>query len=144
MRMEHAPRSCGNAEIGFPKTLSVIAMDTADKTLTVERAYDDLLRRSLSHISGDFVPLIYLAAMRQPANAARRERMREQQQMSILQLAPGTSVPIAKFHKIDWAIELGTPAHWLDFPNAGIDLHKRAGTQQRIESHIMKDVVAVS
>jgi hypothetical protein len=69
--------------------------------------------------------------------------MRQQQQMSILHLTPGTSVPIAKFHKINWAIELGTPAHWLNFPNAGIDLHKRAGTQQRVESHIMKADVAI-
>jgi len=39
-------------------------MDAADKTLTVDRAYDDLLRRSLSHISGDLARLIYLASTR--------------------------------------------------------------------------------
>jgi len=39
-------------------------MDTTDKALTVERAYDDLLRRSLSSISGDLARLIYLASTR--------------------------------------------------------------------------------
>ena len=39
-------------------------MNIADKTLTVERAYDDLLRRSLSPISGDLARLIYLASTR--------------------------------------------------------------------------------
>ena len=39
-------------------------MDIADKAVTVERAYDDLLRRSLSHISGDLARLIYLASTR--------------------------------------------------------------------------------
>jgi hypothetical protein len=39
-------------------------MDITDKTLTLERAYDDLLRRSLSSISGDLAKLIYLASTR--------------------------------------------------------------------------------
>jgi len=39
-------------------------MEITDKTLTVERAYDDLLRRSLSSISGDLAKLIYLASTR--------------------------------------------------------------------------------
>jgi len=39
-------------------------MDITDKTLTVERAYDDLLRRSLSTIGGDLAKLIYLASTR--------------------------------------------------------------------------------
>jgi hypothetical protein len=39
-------------------------MDITDKALTVERAYDDLLRRSLSSISGDLAKLIYLASTR--------------------------------------------------------------------------------
>ena len=39
-------------------------MDSTDKTLTVERAYDDLLRRSLSNISGDLAKFIYLASTR--------------------------------------------------------------------------------
>jgi len=55
--------------------------------------------------------------------------MGQQQQVTILELTPGTSVPITKFHKINWPIELGTPAHWLDFANAGIDLHERTGAQ---------------
>lgn len=39
-------------------------MDVPDKTITVERAYEDLLRRSLSKISGDLERLIYLASTR--------------------------------------------------------------------------------
>src|SRR5258707_6847631 len=39
-------------------------MDIPDKAVTVERAYDDLLRRSLSHITGDLARLIYLASTR--------------------------------------------------------------------------------
>jgi len=39
-------------------------MDVPDKTITVEEAYDDLLRRSLSKISGDLARLIYLASTR--------------------------------------------------------------------------------
>ena len=39
-------------------------MDTSDKPVTVERAYDDLLRRSLSHIGGDLARLVYLASTR--------------------------------------------------------------------------------
>ncbi|HXN52404.1 MAG TPA: hypothetical protein VN943_10740 [Candidatus Acidoferrum sp.] len=39
-------------------------MDVPDKTVTVEEAYDDLLRRSLSKIGGDLARLIYLASTR--------------------------------------------------------------------------------
>ena len=39
-------------------------MDVPGKTVTVEEAYDDLLRRSLSKISGDLARLIYLASTR--------------------------------------------------------------------------------
>lgn len=39
-------------------------MDIADKTSAVQRAYEDLLRRSLSSISGDLARLIYLASTR--------------------------------------------------------------------------------
>jgi hypothetical protein len=35
-----------------------------DKTMTVEQAYDDLSRRSLSRIDGDLARLIYLASTR--------------------------------------------------------------------------------
>jgi hypothetical protein len=39
-------------------------MDVPDRTVTVEEAYEDLLRRSLSRISGDLARLIYLASTR--------------------------------------------------------------------------------
>jgi hypothetical protein len=39
-------------------------MNGLDKTLSVEDAYEDFLRRSLSKISGDLARLIYLASMR--------------------------------------------------------------------------------
>ena len=39
-------------------------MEIADNPVTVERAYDDLLRRSLSKITGDLAQLIYLASTR--------------------------------------------------------------------------------
>jgi hypothetical protein len=39
-------------------------MNVADKTVTVEEAYDDLARRTLSRISGDLARLIYLASTR--------------------------------------------------------------------------------
>jgi hypothetical protein len=39
-------------------------MNLTDKTTTVEGAYEDLLRRSLSKISGDLARLIYLASTR--------------------------------------------------------------------------------
>ena len=39
-------------------------MDSSDKAPTVERAYEDLLRRSLANISGDLARLIYLASTR--------------------------------------------------------------------------------
>jgi hypothetical protein len=39
-------------------------MDLSYKMVTVEEAYDDLLRRSLSKISGDLARLIYLASTR--------------------------------------------------------------------------------
>jgi hypothetical protein len=39
-------------------------MDVSYKMVTVEEAYDDLLRRSLSKISGDLARLIYLASTR--------------------------------------------------------------------------------
>jgi hypothetical protein len=39
-------------------------MDLPDKTMTVEEAYDDLVRRSLSRIDGDLARLIYLASTR--------------------------------------------------------------------------------
>jgi hypothetical protein len=39
-------------------------MNVPDKTITLEEAYDDLLRRSLSKIKGDLAQLIYLASTR--------------------------------------------------------------------------------
>ena len=39
-------------------------MNVPNKTITVEEAYDDLLRRSLSKISGDLARLTYLASTR--------------------------------------------------------------------------------
>jgi len=39
-------------------------MHPTDKTVTVEQAYDDLLRHSLAKISGDLARLIYLASTR--------------------------------------------------------------------------------
>jgi len=39
-------------------------MNAPDRTTTVEEAYDDLLRRSLSKINGDLARLIYLASTR--------------------------------------------------------------------------------
>ena len=39
-------------------------MNAPDRTVTVEDAYEDLLRRSLSRISGDLARLIYLASTR--------------------------------------------------------------------------------
>ena len=42
----------------------VAYMDVPDRTLTVEEAYDDLLRRSLSRIGGDLARLIYLTSTR--------------------------------------------------------------------------------
>jgi hypothetical protein len=39
-------------------------MNVPEKTMTVEDAYEDLLRRSLSKISGDLARLIYLASTR--------------------------------------------------------------------------------
>jgi hypothetical protein len=39
-------------------------MDVRERTITVEQAYDDLLHRSLSKITGDFARLIYLASTR--------------------------------------------------------------------------------
>lgn len=39
-------------------------MDVPEKAMTVDDAYDDLLRRSLSRISGDLARLIYLASTR--------------------------------------------------------------------------------
>lgn len=42
----------------------VAYMNVPDKTVTIEDAYDDLLRRSLSKISGDLARLIYLASTR--------------------------------------------------------------------------------
>ena len=39
-------------------------MDIPDKTPSVEDAYDDLMRRSLSKITGDLARLIYLASTR--------------------------------------------------------------------------------
>jgi hypothetical protein len=39
-------------------------MDVPERAMTVDDAYDDLLRRSLSRISGDLARLIYLASTR--------------------------------------------------------------------------------
>ncbi len=39
-------------------------MNVTDKTVTVDEAYDDLARRTLSRISGDLARLIYLASTR--------------------------------------------------------------------------------
>ena len=39
-------------------------MNVLGKTITLEEAYDDLLRRSLSKIKGDLAQLIYLASTR--------------------------------------------------------------------------------
>lgn len=39
-------------------------MNVPERTVTVEEAYDDLLRRSLSRIGGDLARLIYLASTR--------------------------------------------------------------------------------
>jgi len=39
-------------------------MDPTDKTATLQRAYDDLVRHSLAKISGDLARLIYLASTR--------------------------------------------------------------------------------
>jgi hypothetical protein len=39
-------------------------MNVPDKTMTVGEAYEDLLQRSLSRISGDLARLIYLASTR--------------------------------------------------------------------------------
>src|SRR5712664_4314084 len=42
----------------------VMSMDVPERAVTVEEAYDDLSRRSLSRISGDLARLIYLASTR--------------------------------------------------------------------------------
>src|SRR5229473_3497200 len=42
----------------------VMSMDVPERAVTVEEAYDDLWRRSLSRISGDLARLIYLASTR--------------------------------------------------------------------------------
>jgi hypothetical protein len=39
-------------------------MDVREKTVNLEQAYDDLLHRSLSRITGDLARLIYLASTR--------------------------------------------------------------------------------
>jgi len=67
----------------------------------------------------------------------------QQQQMPVLQLAPRASIAIAQFHKINGAVELRAPAHGLDFAHAWVNLHKRAWTKQRVESHVLKPDVAV-
>ena len=41
-----------------------MCMDVPERAATVDDAYDDLLRRSLSRISGDLARLIYLASTR--------------------------------------------------------------------------------
>jgi|SRR5713226_4827087 len=42
----------------------IMSMDVPERAVTVEEAYDDLARRTLSRISGDLARLIYLAATR--------------------------------------------------------------------------------
>src|SRR6266446_9113850 len=84
-----------------------------------------------------------VGTLREPANRARREWVGQQQQMPVLQLAPSASIAIAQFHKINGAIELRTPTHGLDFAHAGVDVHKRARTKERVESHIPQPDVSV-
>src|SRR5216683_353803 len=84
-----------------------------------------------------------VGTLREPANRARREWVGQQQQMPVLQLAPSASIAIAQFHKINGAIEFGTPTHRLDFAHARVNLHKRARTKQRIEGHVLKPDVSV-
>src|ERR1700740_3566602 len=63
--------------------------------------------------------------------------------MSVLQFAPRASVAIAQFHKINGTVELRAPAHGLDCAHARVDLQKRTGTKQGIESQILKPDVSV-
>jgi len=67
----------------------------------------------------------------------------QQQQMPVLQLAPSASIAIAQFHKIYGAVELRTPAHGLDFAHAWVNLHKRAGAKERVQSHVLKADISV-
>src|SRR6266404_1711031 len=99
-------------------------------------------RQRHSH-GGDPPDNFSVRTVRDPANRTRRERVGQQQQMPVLQLAPRASIAIAQFHKIYGAVELRTPAHGLDFAHAGVNLHKRAGAKQRVEGHILKPDVSV-
>jgi hypothetical protein len=77
------------------------------------------------------------------ANAAGRERVREEQEVALLQFAPGTSIAIAEFHKINRAIELSAPTERLNFAHALINLHKRTRPEERIKREILKANIAV-
>jgi len=69
--------------------------------------------------------------------------MGQEKQVPVLQLTPGTGIPIAELNKIDRPIELRAPALRLDFADALIDLYKRAGAEQGVKRKILQPDVTV-
>jgi hypothetical protein len=69
--------------------------------------------------------------------------VREKQEITVLNFAPGTGIAVAKLHEKNWAIMLGAPAGGANFANFLIDLDKRAWAQQRVQGVITQADVAV-
>jgi hypothetical protein len=69
--------------------------------------------------------------------------MGKQQKLVIQKVTPGASIAVAQLNKINGAVKFGPPAKRLHFPHVRINLHERAGAQQRVESEILEPDITV-
>src|ERR1700756_1867592 len=59
-----------------------------------------------------------LHSVAETAHAHRRERVRQEQQVAFLKVAPRTSVSVTQFHKVNRTVMLGAPARRTYFADA--------------------------
>src|SRR5579863_117103 len=70
-------------------------------------------------------------------------RVRNNHQLSAIDLTPTTSVARSEFHEVNRAIEFCCPFFGADFPLASVDLHQRTRADQRVERIILEADVSI-
>lgn len=63
--------------------------------------------------------------------------------MPLFDFAPTTDVFLSQLYEIDGTFEFGPPSSMFDLALISIDLHKRAGTDERIHRVIVQTYIAV-
>src|SRR5262245_44713987 len=69
--------------------------------------------------------------------------MRQQQEVAVLDFAPGTCVSIAKLDKINRPVMLRAPTRGTDLTDFLVDLNERTWAQQRVKGEVAKTDVTI-